>query len=109
MVYCFDLDGTLCSQTHDKKYMEAVPFSKAIEAVNKLFDQGHTIIIDTARGSTSGFDWSSMTENQLKSWGLKYHKLIVGKKIHADIFIDDKAISAEEWRDSLEKDLSNDQ
>lgn len=104
MVYCFDLDGTLCSQTYDKKYMEAVPFGNAIEAVNKLYDEGHTIIIDTARGSTSGIDWSAKTAEQLKSWGLKYHKLIVGKKTHADIFIDDKSINAKDWRDSLEKD-----
>ena len=32
-----------------------------------------------------------MTENQLKKWGLNYHKLIFGKPSF-DLFIDDKTI-----------------
>lgn len=104
LVYCFDLDGTLCSQTGGK-YDNAIPFINAIKAVNKLYDQGHTIIIDTARGSTSKIDWTDVTKKQLNSWGLKYHELRVGLKIHADIFIDDKAVNAESWRILIDREI----
>jgi hypothetical protein len=101
LTYCFDLDGTLCTQTHGGNYHLSEPFTQAIYAVNKLYDDGHTIIIDTGRGSTSGIDWTELTTKQLFSWGLKYHELRVGKKISADIFVDDKSINAKDWRDSL--------
>jgi hypothetical protein len=92
MIYCFDLDGTLCTNT-EGDYESAVPFLDRIKVVNKLFDDGHTIKIETARGSGTGIDWNLVTENQLKEWGVKYHELRVGVKMHADIFIDDKGVS----------------
>jgi len=100
MIYCFDLDGTLCTNTYGK-YLESIPYKTAIKEVNRLYDEGHTIIIDTARGGTSKIDWREKTEKQLQSWGVKYHQLRVGEKINADLFIDDKSINAETWRSSL--------
>lgn len=91
--YCFDLDGTLCSKT-DGKYNEAEPFVDRIAIVNKLYDEGHKIIIETARGSSTKKNWYSVTENQLKTWGVKYHILRTGQKIEADIYIDDKSINS---------------
>ena len=44
----------------------------------------------TARGSTTQIDWTEVTQNQLQSWGLKYHKLFISKP-SADIYIDDKS------------------
>ena len=89
MIYCFDLDGTLCTNT-DGDYVSAKPFKDRIYKVNQLYNEGHTILIDTARGSTTKIDWYGLTENQLKEWGVLYHTLRVGEKLHADIFIDDK-------------------
>ena len=37
-----------------------------------------------------------LTEQQLKDWGCKYHTLILGKP-HADYFIDDKGVNANEF------------
>ena len=65
---------------------------KRIKLVNKLFDEGNTIIIDTARGSVSGKNYFFFTVNQLKSWGVKFHTVRAGVKIGADIFIDDKGV-----------------
>ena len=48
----------------------------------------------TARGATTGIDWSKLTEKQLNSWGLKYHELIMNQKPYGDIYVDDKAINA---------------
>lgn len=92
MTYCFDLDGTLCTNTNGD-YSNSVPFYDRIEKVNILYNLGNKIIINTARGSSTGIDWFEITESQLHQWKVKYHQLFVGKKIEADLFIDDKGIS----------------
>ena len=66
MKYCFDLDGTICDtpmRPSDNKpgYLEATPFPFMVEQVNRLFDEGHKIIIMTARGRGSGIDWTQLT------------------------------------------------
>ena len=91
MVYCFDLDGTLCN-TDGNNYKDSTPKKERIEIVNTLYDQGHTILIDTARGCVSGKNYFFFTMDQLKSWGVKFHTLRTGVKFGADIFIDDKGI-----------------
>jgi hypothetical protein len=96
MIYCFDLDGTLCTNTNGD-YSNANPFIDRINKVNDLYNMGNRIIINTARGSSTGIDWYEITENQLQLWGVKYHQLFVGKKIEADLFIDDKAISDKDF------------
>lgn len=96
MKYCFDLDGTLCTNAWPD-YEKAQPFQDRIEKVNSLYDQGHEILVDTARGGTTGKDWREFTESQLKGWGLKYHVLRVGIKLAADIYIDDKGINEKDF------------
>jgi trehalose-6-phosphatase len=91
MVYCFDLDGTLCN-TDDNNYKDSTPKKKRIEIVNTLYEDGHTILIDTARGCVSGKNYFFFTMDQLKLWGVKFHTLRTGVKFGADIFIDDKGI-----------------
>jgi len=96
MTYCFDIDGTLCTNT-EGQYEEAQPFPDVIEAVNRLYEAGHRILLYTARGSTTGIEWRPTTESQLSAWGVRYHALFLGKPT-ADIYIDDKAINAADWR-----------
>lgn len=95
MKYCFDLDDTLCKFTGE--HIKAIPYPERIAKVNKLYDQGHTIVIETARGSESGIDYFEMTQKQLKDWGLKYHQLRTGKKIFADVYVDDRAINEKDF------------
>jgi len=92
MIYCFDLDRTLCSNTYGK-YENASPLFNRISRVSELFESGNYIIIDTAGGSTTGIVWYDYTEKQLNAWGLKYTQLRVGVKLHFDILIDDKGIN----------------
>ena len=107
MKYCFDLDGTICdtpiSSVNNKPlYAESTPFPFMVEQVNRLFDEGHKIIIMTARGRGSGIDWTQWTIKQLKMWGIKYHELEpMFHKPTADLFIDDKGISVEEWKKTV--------
>lgn len=99
MIYCFDLDGTLCTHQTDLHYENASPFVDRIKHVNKLYDEGNTIIIETARGSglTKGTDWDTITKNQLDEWGVRYHQLRTGTKIAADVYVDDKGIHSESF------------
>ena len=64
---------------------------KRIELVNKLYEEGKTIIIEASRGSKS-CKTTFFTVNQLKSWGVKFRTVGTGLKIGADLFIDDKEI-----------------
>jgi hypothetical protein len=99
MTYCFDIDGTLCTNT-EGTYESAEPFPDAIEEVNRLGREGHSIILYTARGSTTGIDWRGTTEQQLKAWGVRYDSLVLGKPT-AHVYVDDKAINVVDWRRSL--------
>lgn len=95
MIYCFDIDGTLCTNT-DGAYESAEPFPVRIAKVNALYEAGHTIHLMTARGSTTGIDWREVTERQLSVWGVRYHTLFLGKPT-ADIYVDDRAVTDTQW------------
>ena len=103
MIYCFDLDGTLVTNTEDENgkmhYNDVEPIPEAISRLKKLHESGHKIIIQTARGSkTKKFaEYTKLTEDQLERFDIPYHQLIVGYKPSADIYIDDKAINVKDW------------
>lgn len=101
MKYVVDIDGTLCTTDDRHAYDEALPYLDAIDEVNRLYDTGNTIVLYTARGSGSGKNWHDLTVNQLRRWGVRYHALIDKDKPSADVFIDDKAVNAIEWRKNL--------
>lgn len=96
MIYCFDLDNTLCI-TIDGDYKNSKPIQERIDKVNKLHSEGNRIIIDTARGSVTGIDWFDLTKSQLDSWGVRYDELKVGIKTYADVYVDDKGINDNQY------------
>lgn len=97
MIYCFDIDGTICTLEPNSDYVSAKPFSFMIQKINELYDAGHTIKFFTARGCNSGIDHTELTAQQLRDWGIRYHELIMNKKPHYDLLIDDKAVNVESW------------
>jgi histidinol phosphatase-like enzyme len=106
MTYVFDIDGTICSKT-DGDYTQAQPFPERIEKVNRLYDEGHTVILLTARGmgrsnNSVNFAYESfydLTHSQLKEWGVKFNELFLGKPA-ADHYIDDKGVNDEDFFDT---------
>lgn len=96
LTYCFDLDGTLCTNT-EGDYESAEAYPDAIREVNRLHHEGHRIIIQTARGSSTGIDWRPLTEKQLAAWNVSYDALFLGKP-SANVYIDDKAVNVFDWR-----------
>ena len=101
MRYVFDLDNTLCDTQRNESgnwdYLGAKPFEERVQKVNQLYDEGHYIMIETARGCVSGKDWYPQTYEQLISFGLKFHELRTGVKMNADFFIDDKGVSDKDF------------
>lgn len=104
--YVFDIDGTIVTNTFGK-YENAKPIKRAIEKLNALYDEGHKIILMTARGATSKNDYSEFTRAQMNEFGIKFHELIMNQKPSADFFIDDRAINAYDWlNDKLSSPLA---
>ena len=92
-----DIDETICYYAGKRSYPLAIPMQENIEKINVLFDEGNIITYWSARGSTTGIDWTEMTREQLVSWGCKFHNLCVGKKPPYDLLICDKAVNSLEY------------
>ena len=104
MKYVVDIDGTICNNP-DENYSvgdssKSIPIQDRIQQINKLYDEGHTIIYLTARGmgrhknSTmlAYKEFYELTYFQLISWGCKFHELHMGKPA-GDYYIDDKGVN----------------
>ncbi len=109
---CFDIDNVIC-HTIGKNYKNAKPNKIAIKKINKLFEEGYTIKLYTARFMGRNNDNISkakkqgyeMTKNQLRIWKINYHKLVFGKTSF-DLFIDDKSIYfKKKWYVDIDKYL----
>lgn len=99
MQIIIDMDGTICTEEKTYSRCLAKPKEAAIETINKLYDQGHTIIIYSAR------TWMEfeMTSAWLFEHQIKYHQLVMGKPI-GDVWIDDRALT---FRDNWEEIFVN--
>jgi len=103
MKYVFDLDNTLC-KTEESNYFNSTPRLDRIKIVNKLYNEGNIITIYTARGMGSTNNnqimaiqkYYSLTQSQLKNWGIQYHDLVLGKP-SGDYYIDDKGIKDDDF------------
>ena len=97
-----DIDDTICyykiniTSKNGKDYTKALPYKERILKINKLYDEGNTIIYWTARGTVTQKVWFNVTYNQLIKWGCKFHELKMGKPAY-DLFIDDKNINSERY------------
>ena len=104
-IIAFDLDETLCNRPDGieylgpQKYNFCSPKQDMINVLNELYEKGYFIIIYTARGMGQ-FDGDvkrvydelyDITIDSLNKWGVKFHKLVMGK-IDYDMLIDDKAM-----------------
>lgn len=98
-----DIDETICFYKNERIYEQAVPNYTNIEKINKLYNDGWTIIYWTSRGSSQldnqeRMDYlRNLTLEQLNTWNAQFHKLEIGdKKPLYDLIIDDKAKRIEE-------------
>jgi hypothetical protein len=96
MVIYIDIDDTICNSPDKPDYSTSTPILDNIKKANLLYEQGHTIIYWTARGTQTGLDWSNVTKKQFELWGVKYHEVKFGKPYY-DMFIDDKNMNTLDW------------
>lgn len=99
--FVFDLDNTLVSYpTVKDDYTTVIPIQKNIDFLNYLKNNGHYIIIYTARrmkthnGNTSKVvaDIGEITLKTLKDFNINYDEIQFGKP-YADFYIDDLSIN----------------
>jgi len=91
MIIYIDIDNTIFN-TNSLNYEESKPNYEMIEIANKLYQDGHTIIYWTARGTKTGINWYDLTKKQLEDRGVLFHELKMGKPAY-DLLIDDKSIN----------------
>ena len=111
--FIIDIDGTICDAPLNSDgsydYPNAVPITATIERINQLYDQGHKIILFTARGNrTFKGDLKKIEEFHgpiLKEWmdrhGVKRHEIRTGKPWGEDpIYVDNRnlSLSAFVWK-----------
>jgi CMP-N,N'-diacetyllegionaminic acid synthase len=104
--FVFDLDGVIARLAPDNDYARAEPHAPAIALVNRLFDLGNRIVVYTARGSLTGRDWTELTRDQLRLWGVRHHELQLGKPA-GDYYVDDRMITLaarEAWIESATRE-----
>ena len=111
MTYVFDIDGTVCTKVDNGDYSQSEPIKNRIDIINSLYDQGNTIIFQTARGmgrsgNSQAYAWEffgERTSEQLKSWEIKFHSLYMGKPA-GDVYIDDKGIHDSDFFSKYKED-----
>ena len=113
-IICFDIDNVICKTNITNDYSKSVPIKKNIKVINEAYNNGFNIILYTARymgrynGNVSKVKKhiKSFTLNQLKKWGVKYHKIYFGKPSF-DLFVDDKSLFFKKnWPKLLKKKLN---
>ncbi len=106
MRICIDIDGTIAELRQEKQfYSEVKPKEGAVETVQKLHNEGHYIILYTARNmATFQGNLGKITAVQgpllfkwLEKYEIPYDEIYFGKP-NADVYIDDKAIKFESWK-----------
>ena len=77
MKYVIDIDGTICKEVGEVIGRE--PYMDRIEKINKLYDEGHTIVFYTARGLKSGRGEKTLSSNYrttIKRVGSKISRVV---------------------------------
>lgn len=96
--YCFDIDNTLVTYSSDVKTKVGIePIPAMVSLLKKLYEEGNTIILQTARGMQSNGSNIGLANKKtfevfqiLDKYAIPYHEIYFGKP-WADIYIDDKA------------------
>lgn len=118
-IIAFDLDEVICFRPsgYDHlgplKYDYCQPNLDVVDLLNEFYDDGHKIVIYTARGmeyfkgdvSQIYSELYQKTYKQLEKWGVKFHQLVMGK-IQYDVLVDDKVLNSSDLRkETVEKFL----
>jgi predicted secreted acid phosphatase len=110
LTIAIDVDGTVadCSKVDFNKVgknpcelMKAKPIKGALDAVKKLYRQGHKVVFHSSRNHGS----KEVTRKWLKQHGFPFHHVEMEKFV-AHIYIDDRAINGCSWKRVM-KEIKN--
>lgn len=112
MRICIDIDGTICTLRESyQTYLDLTPIQDAAQKIKELRQQGHYIILYTARhmktceanvGKVLAIEGYNLFV-WLNKQGFEYDEIWFGKP-HADLYIDDKALRFEgSWQSIQDK------
>ena len=100
-----DLDGTICPlKTEGQSYDDLLPLQGAVEKLSTLRQQGHYIILQTARNmATHDSNLGKVMKNiglitfeWLKRHNIEYDEIFFGKP-NGELYIDDRAFRFTDW------------
>ena len=103
--WVFDLDETLVTLPCEiGNYNTVLPIPKTIDFLKYLYDNGHYIIIHTARHMKTCNNNVEMVQNLIQDitkdtllkYKIPYHELVFGKP-YADVYVDDKSTNPLHW------------
>lgn len=101
VVIAVDFDGTICEASYPEIGRER---EGAKEFINRLYDEGYMIVINTCRSDNGPHPAASIAKEFMRLRGIRYHyfnenptHLIEAyggdtRKISADVYIDDKCL-----------------
>jgi phosphoglycolate phosphatase-like HAD superfamily hydrolase len=104
-IIAVDFDSTLV-ESEDGYYY---PVDGAREALQRMKDDGHKIIIYTCRTGIAAADGRLQEEIEfikhcLAQFELEYDDIFLGEKLIANIYVDDRAVAFEgDWQDTLDQ------
>ena len=110
LIFAFDLDNTICEKKKEtQSYADVQPFPEAVETIQRLKKEGHTIILHTGRHMRScGGNAGKVLAKQGKTlfeW-LERHQIpydeIWWSKPYADLYIDDAVHQHTDWKTSIQ-------
>lgn len=91
----YDYDGKWAGGS-----LQRLPVAGAVQAMQRLAGEGHTLIIFSTRG------WLKAHRERMATWltaaGIPF-KEIARTKPNADLYIDDKALHFVDWESALEE------
>jgi len=102
LTIAIDIDGTIADGSKfdfkkvDKnpdELLKVKPIKGAVEAVRKLYKQGHTIVFHTSRDRSS----KKVTKAWLDKYNFPYHHIEMEKFV-AHLYLDDRAIRVDNWK-----------
>ena len=105
MRICIDLDGVIAElKKENESYSDVKPVKGAIDKIKKLKENGHYIIIHTARHmkTCDGNVYKVLTKvgkvtlDWLEKYQIPYDEIVFGKP-WADIYIDDNGYRFKNW------------
>ena len=106
--YLIDIDGTITDDVPNEepeRMSVVLPYTGAVETLNKWYDEGHVITFFTSRTE----EVRDITETWLNKHGFKYHGLLMGKPRGGNYhWVDNHIVKATryegKWADLVEEE-----